>query len=181
VDVEITCPCPGSPHAQDTVTLRDRLTFAGGLAVRQRIADAVRSRLGEDDIVATMTEGYILHGIDSWTLVDEAGKPLPLTLANIRLIFLADFSDLAMPLAEVANELYETQVIDPLVKAVSNSSPDLPTNESTSPTSEDTPKPTAKRSRRSSISTTPTADTATTTGPLNGVSSFSPSSVSASG
>jgi hypothetical protein len=181
VDVQITCPCPGSPHAQDTVTLRDRLTFAGGLAVRQRIADAVRSRLGEDDIVATMTEGYILHGIGAWTLVDEAGKPLPLTLANIRLTFLADFSDLAMPLAEVANELYEIQVVDPLVKAASSSSPGSPTNESTSPTSEDTPKPKAKPSRRSSTSTTPTADTATTTGPLNGVSSFSPSSVSASG
>jgi hypothetical protein len=181
VDVQITCPCPSSPHAQDTVTLRDRLTFAGGLAVRQRIADAVRSRLGDDDIVATMTEGYILHGIGAWTLVDEAGKPLPLTLANIRRVFLEDFSDLAMPLAEVANELYETQVIDPLVKAASSSSPDSPTSESTSPTSEDTPKPKATRSRRSSISTTPTADTATTTGPLNGVSSFSPSSVSASG
>jgi hypothetical protein len=181
VDVQITCPCPGSPHAQDTVTLRDRLTFAGGLAVRQRIADAVRSRLGEDDIVATMTEGYILHGISAWTLVGDDGKPLPLTLANIRRIFLDDFSDLAMPLAEVANELYETQVIDPLVKAASSSSPDSPTSESTSPTSEDTPKPKATRSRRSSTSTTPTADTATTTGPLNGVSSFSPSSVSASG
>jgi hypothetical protein len=181
VDVQITCPCPGSPHAQDTVTLRDRLTFAGGLAVRQRIADAVRSRLGEDDIVATMTEGYILHGIGAWTLVGDDGKPLPLTLANIRVIFLADFSDLAMPLAEVANELYEIQVVDPLVKAASNLSPGSPTSESTSPTSEDKPKTKATRSRRSSTSTTPTADTATTTGPLNGVSSFSPSSVSASG
>jgi hypothetical protein len=85
VDVQITCPCPGSPHAQDTVTLRDRLTFAGGLAVRQRIVDAVTIRLGEDDIVATMTEGYILHGIGAWTLVGDDGKPLPLTLANIRL------------------------------------------------------------------------------------------------
>jgi hypothetical protein len=100
VDVQITCPCPGSPHAQDTVTLRDRLTFAGGLAVRQRIVDAVTIRLGEGDIVATMTEGYILHGIGAWTLVGDDGKPLPLTLANIRRIFLDDFSDLAMPLAE---------------------------------------------------------------------------------
>jgi hypothetical protein len=128
-----------------------------------------------------MTEGYILHGINAWTLVDDAGKPLAPTLDNIQRVFLDEFSDRTMPLAEAANELYETQVIDPLVKAASSSSPGSPTNESTSPTLEDTPKTKAKPSRRSSTSTTPTADTATTTGPLNGVSSFSPNSVSASG
>jgi hypothetical protein len=181
VDVQITCPCPGSPHAQDTVTLRDRLTFAGGVAVQQRIRDSLRDRPSEADTIGALMEGYVLHGIAAWTIVNEAGKPLTVTPGTIGSVFLDAFNQNTMKIAEKADELYEGQVVAPLVQEVSNSSPDLPMSESTSRTSPDKPKTKAKRSRRSSISTTPTADTATTTGPLNGVSSFSPSSVSASG
>jgi hypothetical protein len=181
VDVQITCPCPGSPHAQDTVTLRDRLTFVGGVAVQERIRESLQDRPNEADAIGVLSEGYIRHGIVTWTLVGENGKPLPVTGATIGAVFLDSFNQDTMVIAEAADALYAGQVIAPLLPGASSSSPDSPTSESTSPTSTRSRRPKPKRSRRSSISTTPTVDTATTTGPLNGVSSFSPSSVSASG
>jgi hypothetical protein len=181
VDVQITCPCPGSPHAQDTVTLRDRLTFAGGVAVQKRIKDSLQDRPNEADAIGVLAEGYIRHGISGWTLVGEDGKPRPVTGETISAAFLDSFNQNTMVIAEAADELYEGQVIAPLFQPASSSSPDSPTSESTSPTSTRSRRTKSRRSRRSSTSTTPTADTATTTGPLNGVSSFSPSSVSASG
>ena len=34
-EVKVACPCPGTPHAEDTVSLHPEATFEIGMAVRQ--------------------------------------------------------------------------------------------------------------------------------------------------
>ncbi len=181
MDVTITCPCPGTPHPDgDTVTLRERLDFRGALAVRNNIGIA-RAEAGEDldtaDVLAVLSEGYLLHGITAWTLVGDDGKPVGVSRAAIRERIL-ERTDLAYLLADAADDLYAEQVVLPLVARASMSSPPTPTGPSTSPKR---PSSSTRRtpSSPSSIASIPTAGTATTSSPPDGGSSSSPSSESA--
>ena len=81
--VAIPCPCPpkatGEPrHAEDSVTFRDRLDFRGGMVIRKAITmlkvDDPDS--GAAEVLAAMSEHYMLEGIESWTLQDAKGKPV---------------------------------------------------------------------------------------------------------
>jgi hypothetical protein len=159
-DVQIACPCPGSPHpGGDTVSLLERLPTRSALAVRNRVA---LSGLGEGDgaeLLGILTEGYVMFGVAAWTLVDAMGKPLPCTREEVRR--LCDETDLGMELADPADELYARQVTLPLLRRGAASSQAGSTDGSTFPSSRETPLP--RRSRRSSTTTSPTADTGTTT------------------
>jgi hypothetical protein len=182
--VEIDCICPPregeSRHpAGDVVSLRVTLDFRSVTAIRHGIS--LRENDGSDlypaEVLAVLTEGYVLYGIESWTLTDEKGKPLELSRAAIREQILARV-DVAATVGDAADDLYGKAVLLPLLVRASKSSPPTQTAPSTSvprPSRARRPKP----SRRSSTTTTPTDGTATTTGPLAGVSSFSRSSESA--
>jgi hypothetical protein len=182
----ITCACPpkaeGEPRHPDgdTVNLRTKLDSRSALAMRWSViqlkADDPDASVAE--ILGVMSEQYLLHGIESWTLVDEKGKPLPCTKANIRTRILAQDLEAIMPVVEEADELYMGIVILPLAAGASTSSPGSQTDASTSPPTESEPTP-LKRSRRSSTTTSRTAATATTSPSPDGDSNSSPSSASA--
>lgn len=159
------CICPpkadGSPrHPQgDTVTLAERLDFRAGLAARNTVIvlkqEDEEASVGE--ILAALTETYLLHGITSWSFVDAKGKPLEVSRAAIR-EFMREHSEEAAIVGDEADGLYSSAVLDPLVKRARASSPPTPISASTSATNGSLPAA-PKRSRRSSTTTTPTAVT----------------------
>jgi hypothetical protein len=184
--VTIACPCPpmadGSPrHETDRVTLRERLGFRAAEAIRNEIAIA-RNELdqGEElatgEILAILTEGYILHGVESWSLADDKGDITP-NRSTIR-AYILDRWDIAPTVADAADEAFSEAVMLPLLNRASTSSRPTPTSGSTSASP---PRSTRRRTRssRSSTSGTPTAVIARTTLPPAGGSRSSPSSESA--
>lgn len=174
MDVQIPCPCPGTPHEGDTVTLADKLGLRAGVAVQNLIVKSVEAegdRLETADIIGILCEGYLLFGITGWTCVDAKGKRIDPSRELIRSYLLEDFT-FSEPIAEAANDLYPAIAIRPLVARASMSSPDMPTEPSTSAP----PTPLRRKpSKPSSTTTFPTDDTGTTSSAPNGVSSSSPS------
>ena len=169
MDVTIPCPCPGAPHEEDTVTLRDKLGLRAGVSIQNLLVDTITQsadRMTAADITGLLVEGYLLYGIESWTLVDAKRNPVPVSKETITDILLSDFT-LAEPIANVADGLYPKAVADPLVRRANQSSPPTPTDESTSaPPTTLRPKP----SKQSSTTTTPTDGTETTSTSPDGVS-----------
>lgn len=179
MEVTIACPCPDTPHVQDTVRLRDKLDSHRALIINKSIAfiETTDERLRPAEVLATMSEMYLLLGIETWTLRQD-GKPIPVTEANIRRFILDDMV-IAADVIEAADELYNAAVLLPLVARASRSLPTTPTETSTSPTPLGGQRRRPKPSKPSSITTTPTADTETTSSSLDGVSNSSQSSESA--
>lgn len=175
--MDVPCICPplaggAIRHPDgDRIELRERLDFRSSLAAQ----NAVYVLRFEDpdasggDILAVLTESYLLSGIESWTVTGEDGKPIPATRANIREHLLTNL-EVALLVAEKADELYRDAVIAPLVRAASASSQAMPIDESTSPTN-GSQGPTPNPSSRSSTITSLTDDTDPTSSPLAGVSS----------
>lgn len=169
--VEIECICPpkadGSPRhpSGDTVTLRERLDFRAALTARNTM---ILTKTEDPDastaeILAALTETYLLVGVESWSLQDAKGKPVEVTKANIRECLLSH-PNVAMTVGNAADELYSESVILPLMALARTSSPPMPTSESTSvprPSSARRPKP----SKPSSITPFP-MDATGTTSPL---------------
>jgi hypothetical protein len=169
VNVDIPCVC--GHHDTDTVTFRDALGFREALSLRNEVI-ILQSNDGSTstgEILATLTEGYLLHGIVAWSLVDEKGKPVPVTRPAIRDRLLTRMES-AVVLADAADSLYAEAVMLPLLLAASKSSPPGRTGGSTSrPNGSGKPHPT--RSRPSSTTTTQTDATETTGTSPAGVSS----------
>lgn len=172
--VKCLCPRNGAEvrhPAGDTILLKEKLDFHTALTMRKSI---VMLRAGNDDvtneeILATLDESYLRYGITSWTLVDEKGKPIPVKGSTIEQYLLSDI-DAAMDVAEEANDKYSSVVLLPLLRGASTSSPDMPTDDSTSATNGSSPKP-PKPSKPSSTTTSRTDSTETTSAALVGVSS----------
>lgn len=175
--VTVACLCPpradGTPRhpAGDEITLRERLDFRSATTVRNAVGLA---RLEDPDvsnaeILAILTEHYIVFGVEAWTLVhevpDERGKPvirpLPVTKPNLRSLLLTN-DEAASAVGEAADAQFGAQILGPLLSAASTSSGHGPTADSTS-ASTDSPSSNPTPSSPSSISTTPTAATGTIT------------------
>lgn len=179
MDAPLRCPCPGTPHESDTVTLRDRLDFRSITTIRKAmgLVDTDDEEVRNAQLLATCTEFYMLLGITAWTFVDAKGKPLPVSHAAIReVLFTAEDVE---AVSGVAETLYNPVVLLPLLNRASASSPPMPTNGSTSATLTDIRPRRPKPSKRSSTTTTRTVATETTSLSLVGGSSSSPNSVSA--
>jgi hypothetical protein len=195
MDVTIDCICPETPHESDTVTLRDRLDFRSASTILKavQLMGAGDEDVDTAEILALLTENYLIYGIEAWTLVDAKRKPVPVGKAAIREVLFP--SAAAMVVADAADELYSEQVMVPLVARAARLSRPSPTDELTSPKNDDSESQTPtspeenstssssptprKRSRPSSISTIPTASTAVTTSSLDGDSNTSQNSTSA--
>jgi len=180
--MNIECICPpradGEPRhpAGDTVTLRERLDFRAALTARNTmiLLKTEDPDAGTAEILAALTETYLLVGVESWSLVDAKGKPVEVSKAAIRECLLSH-PDVAMTVGNAADELYSASVILPLVALARTSSPPTPTTESTSaprPSSVKRPRP----SKPSSITPFRTDVTVTTSALPVGVSSSSQSS-----
>ena len=179
--VTVACLCPPNAAGEvrhpagDEITLREHLDFRAALTARNMMMlvktedpDATVA-----DILAALTETYLLVGIESWSLVDGKNKPIEVTKAAIR-EHLFSRTDIAMEVGNAADGLYSQAVIGPLVALASKSSPTTPTDRSTSVT-----KPSSsprKPSRPSSIASIPMAGTAKTSPSLAGVSNISQNS-----
>jgi hypothetical protein len=173
--VNVACLCPPNAAGEvrhpagDEITLREHLDFRAALTARNTI-QIVKREPGATvaDVLAALTETYLLVGIESWSLVDAKGEPIEVTKAAIR-EHLFSRLDIAMEVGDVADELYFLAVIAPLAARASKSSPLTPTDGSTSAT---TPSSSPQKpSRPSSIASIPMADTAKTSPSLAGGSS----------
>lgn len=187
MNVPITCPCPGSPHPEgDTVVLRDKLGYHEAMTIRKAIAlareeaDAGSERAIAAEILATLSEFYVLMGVESWTLVDGKGVPLPMSKANIRTV-LFESPDVDL-LVDAADALYNEAILLPLLARANPSSPPMPTRSpATGSSTSATASPTTlqRQSKPSSTTTSRTDGIETTTLSPVGASSSSPSSLSA--
>jgi hypothetical protein len=160
----IPCVCPPKSdgtqrHETDTVTLRERLDFRSGLTARNTVIIIKQEdpEANAADILAGLTEVYLLVGIESWTLQDARGKPLEVNRANVRQL-MAEHPDEAMTIGDEADGLYSEAVIAPLVARALKSSQPTRTTGSTSPTTGSVPRP-LKPSKRSSTTTSTTDGT----------------------
>jgi len=179
MDVQIPCACPTARHDHDTVTLREVLSPRDAMAISKDI-EVMRAEDPDataGDVLATLSEGYIVRGVEAWTLVGEDGKPLEVTKAAIRYRLLSSL-DVAATIADTADALYAEAVMLPLVARALRSSQPSPTADSTSAPTDSTPTPPTP-SKPSSITSTPTAAIAKTSGSRAGASSSSQNSASA--
>lgn len=155
------CLCPDSATHPDgeTIGFREKLDFRTLASARWAIEWAKSEDRGEvGEIMGMLTEFYLLHCIESWTLKDGK-KPLELTKDNIRDRILTR-PDVAFQLGDVADSLYSQDVILPLVRRAASSSATSLNGASTSATNGNGKSP--KHSKRSLTSTTRTVATAET-------------------
>ena len=145
------CRCVGTPHPDgDVVWLSPHLSLRGGF-VAERTMIALSGLKDRTELEAGLVEVYVRYGIADWNLVDPDGDPIPVTEDTIRSEILSDFGR-ARPIADAADELYTSAILDPLVARLSKSSRAGQTSGSTSPNRPFSPKR-PKRSKPSSITT----------------------------
>lgn len=178
MNVTINCICPAKGgaqrHAADTVSLADRLDFRTLLTLRQAIGFEMREpETSTASIVAVLIEQYLLHCVTGWSLVDEAGKPVPVSRQAIRVRLLSHQEE-AEIVGNAADDIYTDTVTLPLTDRASSSSATTPTPGSTSAPNGHGTRP-RKPSKRSSISTTPMVVTGPMAASHGGVSSSSQS------
>jgi hypothetical protein len=156
------CACPGSPHSEDRVELRPKLGLAEGVRLQAKVVEAKQNGVDAPTLTGMLAESYLLIGVKDWNLVDDKGKPVPVTPETIKAHLLDDF-DRAAPVSDAADVLYREVAIGFLVKQAASLSRSTTTNGSTSPMDGGSPKA-PKRSKRSSTSTIPMAVIEPTTG-----------------
>jgi len=184
VNVTIPCPCPAKPdgaarHEQDTVTLMDTLPFRQHLILANTIPQLYREdpEAGVPEVVAALVEAYIVNCITTWTLVDDKGKAVPVTKADIRSRLLTHF-EAATIVGNAGDDLYSERVTAPLLARASTSSQPTQTDALTSAPSGPGTTP-QKPSKRSSTTSSLTVVTGSTASSPSGGSNSLPSSASA--
>lgn len=158
MDKVIACVCPGTPHKQDTITLRETLDLHAASTLRMDIAALKQSDpdASTGEIFAILTRDAALFGIERWTLVDEKRKPIEVSRAAIREHIFSNLT-VATEVGDAAWELYQDLVL-PLVMTLFRSSSDTPIDDSTSATSGSAPV-LLRPSKQSSTSTSLTDGT----------------------
>lgn len=143
VEVNIgPCGCPNAPHADgDIVYLAPELSMAGGMAAQSAISEGITDSLRLQEMLAAI---WIRHGVVDWNLVDEEGDKLPLDPTTVAAAL--PYGKGGRLVAERADDLYAEDILAPLVARLKNTSRRGRTDGSTPAT----PKPTSRRSRRSS-------------------------------
>jgi hypothetical protein len=156
------CACPGAPHEDgDVVNLRERLGLAQGVQLQSAIISAGQSGLSAPAITGVLGEQYLIVGVESWNLVDDKGKAIPVTPEMITEHLLSDF-ERGTVAADKADELYATRYVVPLVNRAANSSPSTTTGGPTSVIRNGGGTKRHRPSKQSSTTTTEMAVTATT-------------------
>jgi len=168
------CPNPDRHPQGETLYFKDDIGFRELAAVDRAVALARQFENVEDDaeIWARVSEFYLLHFIERWTVTDKAGQVIPSNVANVRTYLIERHPLEALDIADRADEFYSDKVFVPLVQRARPSPPPGQTDGSALPDTLTTNEPDAPlamvgggkrgRSRQSSISTIPTADTAPT-------------------
>lgn len=123
------CLCPGAPHGDgDFAYLKPQADIKVGLAAHSAIFNAgANGAATQEEIQIALGIAYAWAGISKWDLLDQDGKPLPVSKANVEAL---NWTRIA-PLADTASKLYSDEVLAPLVARASKSSPNGRTNGST--------------------------------------------------
>jgi hypothetical protein len=120
----------------------------------------------KDETWANLSRVFLADGLVRWTLLDDAGEPVPVT-EDVLTSGALDWETTLSPIAERANTLYADSVVNPLVKGRKASMQRGQTGASTSlttPSSETNPM-------LSEPSTTPTTRRSHRTGSHTGIAS----------
>ncbi len=184
---KIDCICPPQAgetrHPEgDTVTLRPKLDFVTAATIQHTIS-VVRledRQVDIEEVLGRLTQAYVKYGVQSWTVVDAEGKPVPVNPGTVEDVLFPNLTA-AMIVGDEADELYSGAILLPLLQRASTSSPDTSMPDETSPptSSQENPEPPTPL-RRSSTGTTQTDGTETTSSSPDGDSSSSLSMASAS-
>jgi hypothetical protein len=181
MDTTISCVCPAKKDGSVRHPDGDRVTFKDPANVDFRTASNMRNSVRvlpgtslaqTSEIATAMTEGYLLYGIESWTVRDASDKPVPVDAASVTEYILRNYR-VAIKLGDVADEVFGETVLLPLLREVSSSSPSSPMDDSTSPESGPVLKPPTPL-KRSSTTTSRMGATETATPSRAGDSNSSP-------
>lgn len=162
MNITIPCACPplegGQPrHDTDELVYVDELPYRQAIAAQKDMSlafgdDAAGEEVTTGDALATLTEQYVLRGLESWSLVDVNGQPIPVTRQAIRGYLLSRWQ-IATVVSDAVEPLYNPQVLLPLVERASRLSQPGETAGSTSaPMASPSKRP--RPSKRSSTSST---------------------------
>jgi hypothetical protein len=126
------CACPGTPHPNgDTVTFKPRLSFDENVAALSAIFS------GDGVGNANKAWGvYLRHGVVAWNLLDDEGKPVPLTSEALEAL---PFED-QFEIGDRGDDVYAAVVLAPLRRRTNSSS-------ESGPTTDGSPRPTKRSSR----------------------------------
>ena len=128
-EVVVACPCPGTPHAEDTITLYPTVPVQLGAAAFGMLDEGQAANPSE--LLGHLAPLYLHFGIASWTLVDDKGEELPVNRANID--GYVTWATCAWPVVRAANAIYPTELLRPLAPRRSRPSKPGRTPASTSP------------------------------------------------
>lgn len=89
MDVTIRCECPGE-HVTDTVTFFDRLDFRRATIIGKALTfiENTDPATRPAEVLATLSEYYLLYGVQSWSIVGPDRKVLDVNTAAIRSVLL---------------------------------------------------------------------------------------------
>lgn len=159
--VHLACPCPGTPHAYDVVTLRRRPTIPMGAAV----ATVTRNPTNQAQMEAALSLIYMGYGIEAWTFLDkdEQGASVPVWISEPVERDLLErwlpFAGGGLEVMEAADQLYSEEVFRRFRERSRTRLPSGPEAPSTSPMTDSgrTPRKHSKRSSRASSAGRPSA------------------------
>lgn len=146
------CPCPGTPHQQESIYLEPELSLpmaAAGMA-------ALSGTVTIADVEAQLTEAFLPRAIRSWSFLEYAAPdddgqraviPVPVTRENLERLLPFDLG--GYELVERVGELYMARFMRPLVARMSTSSPPTSTDASTSASLSSGPQHRARSPRSS--------------------------------
>lgn len=142
------CSCEGQPHPEgDYVDLAPGLSLAGGMAAQGAMIAA-----GGDAVILQeqLARVWVRHGVIGWNLVDDRGRPRPVSPEMVEAEF--PYSKGGLEIAEACDDLYKQEVLNPLIRRLARLSErgsmgDIQTE--TSPKTTSTSKPRKRSSTES--------------------------------
>lgn len=120
------CRCPGTPHPEgDFAYLKPKADLLVGLTAHAVIGSAIGDHI---EMTAALGRAYTISGLVRWDLLDEHGKPVPVTTDAIDGLSWTEIE----PVADQASLLYSEDVMRPLLERLRKSSGTGQTGGSTS-------------------------------------------------
>ena len=106
--IEFPCPCEGSPHEVDTVTVRSEYGYGDLTEIQRKSLRFVPIDKDGETQVVTISDPEAEHfalleiGVKAWTFLEDDGSPMELSLPNIRTLR----DDIGNTIADRINALY---------------------------------------------------------------------------
>jgi hypothetical protein len=122
------CSCPGQPHAEgDFAYLKPKADLTVGLTAHAVLMLGITDAA---EMIGALGRAYTISGVARWDLLDEHGKPVPVSTDAIDKLSWTDIAEVA----DKASDLYSNEVMLPLRDRLLKSSPNGRTPKRTSAT-----------------------------------------------